>query len=89
MPGATLLGDAAHLSAPSGEGANLAMQDGAALGEALAAHPDDIETALTVYEKALFPRGTAAAHRVGHHPTPRQLIAFFTGTASPTSPGTH
>ncbi|WP_030880873.1 FAD-dependent oxidoreductase [Streptomyces sp. NRRL S-1868] len=83
VPGATLLGDAAHLSAPSGEGANLAMQDGAALGEALAAHPDDIETALTVYEKALFPRGTAAAHRVGHHPTPRQLIAFFTGTASP------
>ncbi|WP_149564144.1 FAD-dependent oxidoreductase [Streptomyces cacaoi] len=89
VPGATLLGDAAHLSAPSGEGANLAMQDGAALGEALAAHPDDVETALTVYEKALFPRGTAAAHRVGHHPTPRQLIAFFTGTASPTPPGTH
>ena len=61
MPGVTLLGDAAHLAAPNGEGANLAMYDGAELGQALAAHPDDIEVALTEYEQAVFPRGTEAA----------------------------
>ncbi|WP_058043869.1 FAD-dependent oxidoreductase [Streptomyces roseifaciens] len=78
VPGVTLLGDAAHLTAPNGEGANLAMQDGAELGKALAAHPDDIETALTAYEQTLFPRGTAAAAEAPHNPTPQELINFFT-----------
>ncbi|MDR6975015.1 2-polyprenyl-6-methoxyphenol hydroxylase-like FAD-dependent oxidoreductase [Streptomyces sp. 3330] len=61
VPGVTLLGDAAHLSVPNGEGANLAMYDGAELGRVLAAYPGDMEAALTAYERDMFPRGARAA----------------------------
>lgn len=89
-PGVTLIGDAAHLAPPAGEGANLAMFDGAELGQAIAAHPGDVEAALSAYEAAMFPRSQAAAtdaHEVlelclGER-APQSLVDFFTRMAAP------
>jgi len=60
-PSVTLLGDAAHLMPPVGEGANMALLDGALLGLALAAHPDDFPVAVKEYEREMFERAGAAA----------------------------
>jgi 2-polyprenyl-6-methoxyphenol hydroxylase-like FAD-dependent oxidoreductase len=85
VPGVTLLGDAAHLNPPDGEGANLAMYDGAELGKLIADHPVDSEAALRAYEEDLFPRIASAA--VEAHETfevcfgdraPQSLLELFT-----------
>jgi 2-polyprenyl-6-methoxyphenol hydroxylase-like FAD-dependent oxidoreductase len=82
----TLLGDAAHLMAPSGEGANLAMFDAAELAAALAAPADDVEMALASYEEAMFARSApeAAAGRTildlcPGDDAPDSFVGFLTG----------
>lgn len=62
--GVTLLGDAAHLMAPTGEGANLAMYDGAELARFVLLHATDPETALSSFEEEMFQRSSSEAAQV-------------------------
>lgn len=86
VPGVTLLGDAAHLMPPSGDGANLAMLDGAELAAAIVAHPGDVNAAVAAYEAVMFPRSAAVAEDAygvtemlfGDH-APTSLVELFAG----------
>lgn len=78
-PGVTLLGDAAHLMPPSGDGANLAMFDGAELAKAILANLDKPELALAAYEEAMFCRSRAAAADA------REVVDLCLGDGAPHS----
>ncbi len=60
-PGITLIGDAAHLRPPAGDGANLAMLDAAELGHAIADQPDRMNEAVASFEARMFERSATAA----------------------------
>ncbi|PVH84286.1 FAD/NAD(P)-binding domain-containing protein [Cadophora sp. DSE1049] len=62
VPGVTLVGDAAHLAIPNGEGVNLAMTDALELASKIVeprGTEDNFERAVREYEAGMFPRGRA------------------------------
>ncbi|MEU9826262.1 FAD-dependent oxidoreductase [Micromonospora chersina] len=92
-PGVTLIGDAAHLMPPVGEGANQAMLDAAELAAALAGNPADPDSAIQAYEEAMFARVhpiaemSARVQAMMLSPTAAEdIVRFF--TPRPTEPAT-
>ncbi|KAK8102359.1 hypothetical protein PG984_015505 [Apiospora sp. TS-2023a] len=68
VPGVTVIGDAAHLGPPSGEGANYAMTDALYLSDKLAEHngfegDEARDRAVREYEVEMFERGAGLVQR--------------------------
>ncbi|WP_130401245.1 FAD-dependent oxidoreductase [Micromonospora violae] len=89
-PGVTLIGDAAHLMPPVGEGANQAMLDAAELAGHLATHPTDPDTAIRAYEESMFARihpiaaMSARVQAMMLSPTAAEdIVRFFSRPAEP------
>ncbi|WP_372660984.1 FAD-dependent oxidoreductase [Amycolatopsis kentuckyensis] len=86
VPGVTLAGDAAHVMSPfAGEGANIALIDGADLARELLGG-SDAETAIARYENTMFRRAAEAAAGSQHgldmmfvDGPPTEMITFFEG----------
>ncbi|WP_217166537.1 NAD(P)/FAD-dependent oxidoreductase [Streptomyces sp. AC512_CC834] len=83
-PDVTLLGDAAHLMPPVGDGANQAMLDGILLARAITENNDDPAAAVTAYEAEMFDRtaeiaeGSARMEKMGLAPdAAERLTSFF------------
>jgi 2-polyprenyl-6-methoxyphenol hydroxylase-like FAD-dependent oxidoreductase len=80
----TLVGDAAHLMSPfAGEGANLALIDGADLAREILDH-ETIGDAVAAYEEVMFPRGAKSAaesdgglRMIFNDDSPKALVKFF------------
>ncbi|MFD2415273.1 FAD-dependent oxidoreductase [Amycolatopsis pigmentata] len=80
VPGATLIGDAAHLMAPfGGHGTNLALLDGVELAHAIKKE-SSLDDAIARYEAEMFPRSGELASDAN-----TALRKFF-ATASPDAP---
>ncbi|MEU8157237.1 NAD(P)/FAD-dependent oxidoreductase [Micromonospora sp. NPDC048986] len=89
-PDVTLVGDAAHLMPPVGEGANQAMLDAAELAGQLAADPADPNSAIRSYEESMFSRihpiaeMSARVQAMMLSPTAAEdIVRFFTRPAEP------
>ncbi|MET8258484.1 FAD-dependent monooxygenase [Micromonospora sp. NPDC005205] len=89
-PDVTLVGDAAHLMPPVGEGANQAMLDAAELAGQFAANPADPNAAIRAYEESMFSRIRPIAEMSTRvqammlSPTAAEdIVRFFTRPAEP------
>ncbi|KAK5114041.1 hypothetical protein LTR85_010347 [Meristemomyces frigidus] len=57
VPGVTAIGDAAHVSIPSGEGVNIALHDSLQLSQQIVKYGlGGVDQAVAEYEKLMFPR---------------------------------